>query len=53
MVTLVDDDVPVAGEQFGDVLAAGERGQHDDVDDAGELAAAAAELPGLDTPGVC
>jgi hypothetical protein len=48
MMTLVDDDVPVAGEYFGDVLAAGERGQHDDVDDAGELGAATAQLAGLD-----
>jgi len=48
VVAFVDDDVPVACGEVGDVVAAGQGGQHRDVDGAGGFSSAAAELPGAD-----
>src|SRR5262249_52824447 len=48
VVAFVDDDLPVAGGEFGDVAAFGEGGEHGDVHDAAELAPAAADLSGSD-----
>src|SRR5262245_17515738 len=48
VVALVRDDQPVAGGEVGDVVAAGQGLQSDDVDGAAQLGAAAAELPGSD-----
>ena len=47
VVALVDDDLAVAAELVGDVGSAGERLQGGDVNNAGELGSAAAELPRL------
>src|SRR5699024_10787549 len=44
VVTLIDNHMPVPPGQLFDVVASGERRQHRDVDDAGELAPAAADL---------
>jgi hypothetical protein len=48
VMTLVDDDVPVIVGEGGDVVASGQRRKQRDVDGAGELAPAAAELAGLE-----
>jgi len=48
VVALVRDDQPVPGGGLGDVVAAGQRLQCDEVDCAAQLRPAAAELPGLD-----
>ena len=48
MVALVCDDQPVPGGETGDVVAAGQGLQGDDVDGAAQLRPAAAELAGLD-----
>ena len=48
VVALISDDQPVPGRQFGDVVAAGQGLQGDDVDGAAQLGAAAAELAGFD-----
>jgi len=48
MMALVRDDQPVPGGESGDVVAAGQGLQGNDVDGAAELSPAAAELPGLD-----
>ena len=44
VVALVDNDLAVGAELVGEVVAAGEGLQSGDVDDAGELGSAAAEL---------
>ena len=51
VVALVDDDLAVGAELVGEVGSAGERLQSGDVDDAGELGSAAAELPRLGARG--
>src|SRR5437764_3357341 len=48
MVTLVDDDVPVPLGEVGDVVAAGQGGQHRDAHDSAEFAPTTADLPGPD-----
>ena len=48
MMALVRDDQPVPGGESGDVVAAGQGLQGNDVDGAAELSPAAAELPGFD-----
>jgi hypothetical protein len=48
VVALVGDDQPVPGGESGDVVAAGQGLQCDEVDGAAQLRPAAAELPGLD-----
>jgi hypothetical protein len=48
VVALVRDDQPVPGGESGDVVAAGQGLQGDDVDGAAQLCPAAAELSGLD-----
>ena len=45
VVALIDDDLAVGAELVGEVGSAGECLQSGDVDDAGELGSAAAELP--------
>ena len=47
MVALVDDDEPVAVEDDRSIVAAGEALDHRDVDDAGGLVFAAADLADL------
>ena len=48
VVALVRDDQAVPGGELGDVVAAGQGLQGDDVDGAAQPCPAAAELPGLD-----
>jgi hypothetical protein len=48
LVAFVGDDQAVPGDQFRDVVSAGQGLQGDDVDGAAELGPAAAELPGFD-----
>jgi hypothetical protein len=43
-LAFVDDHVSVPGGEVRDVGAPGQRGQHRDTDDTGELASAAADL---------
>lgn len=45
VVAFVDDHVPVPGGEVHDVGTPGQRGQHRDIHDTGELAPAAADLP--------
>ena len=47
VVALVDDDEPVAFEDDRSIVAAGEALDHRDVDDAGRLVLAAADLADL------
>jgi hypothetical protein len=48
VVALVGDDQPVGRGEGGDVIAARQRLESDDIDGAAQLCPAAAELPGLD-----
>ena len=47
VVAFIGDDQPVTGGQRGDVAAAGQGLQGEDVDGSAEFGATAAKLPGL------